>query len=29
MGQRARQGFLKKYDISTMALQLIQALRGN
>jgi hypothetical protein len=29
MGQRARQGFLEKYDISTMALQLIQALRGN
>jgi glycosyltransferase involved in cell wall biosynthesis len=29
MGQRARQGFLEKFDISRMAPQLIQALRGN
>lgn len=29
MGRRARQGFVEKFDIGTMAPQLIQALRGN
>ena len=29
MGQRARQGFVEKFDIGTMAPQLIEAFRGN
>jgi glycosyltransferase involved in cell wall biosynthesis len=29
MGDRARQGFVEKFDISTMAPQLIEAFRGN
>jgi glycosyltransferase involved in cell wall biosynthesis len=29
MGQRARQGFVEKFDIGTMGLRLMQALRGS
>jgi glycosyltransferase involved in cell wall biosynthesis len=29
MGERARQGYVENFDISTMAPQLIHALRGN
>jgi hypothetical protein len=29
MGERARRGYVKNFDIGTMAPQLIQALQGN